>query len=210
MVRLSEQNFRFYCDELCHLEVAFLSVKENYGYPTFWKRSEGYQSLIQIILEQQVSLASAKAHFNKLKASCSPLLPEILVEWTDEKFNNCQVSRQKASYIRNLSSAVLEKKLIFENLSTESDEDAIHLLTSIKGIGKWTADIYLMFCLNRPNRFPLGDIALIQSMKYCFPYEPSENYQQFVDSWSPYKTIAAYFLWWEYLNRKNKLNSLYP
>ncbi|MBX7224532.1 MAG: DNA-3-methyladenine glycosylase 2 family protein [Chitinophagales bacterium] len=202
---MSEQNFRFYCDELCRTDVSFLSIKEKYGYPTFWKRNEGYVSLIQIILEQQVSLASAKAHFIKLQQNAISITPENLVGWSDDTFFKCQVSRQKASYIRDLSKAILEERLILESLSSMSDEEVISLLTAIKGIGKWTADIYLMFCLNRPDRFPVGDIALMHSLQQCFHLSTPESFSARIASWSPFRTIAAYFLWWEYLNRKNRV-----
>ena len=120
----------------------FSFIKDKYGFPPNWQRPEGFVSLSKIILEQQVSLASAEAHFNKLNNYVKAFTPKEILRLSDEEMRACQISRQKAKYLRALSQAVISKELEFDKLSGIDPVDVRKRLTSIKGIGNWTTDIY--------------------------------------------------------------------
>lgn len=183
----------------------FYKIKEQYGNPPSWQRPQGFISLSKIILEQQVSLSSAEAHFNKLDSYLLEFSPEEIIKLTDQQMRYCQISRQKAKYLRELSRAVLSNELIFENLQEMNPKEIRHKLTSIKGIGDWTTDIYLMFCLQHKDVFPLGDIALKTTIKELTRVRTDEGIINLTKKWKPYRSLAAYFLWYYYLKKRKKI-----
>ena len=128
--------------------------------PTFWTRKPGFASLIRIILEQQVSLASARASFDRLQAAVSPLTPERFLELDETLLKSCGFSRQKSAYSRNLAEAIVEGSLNLGQLKTMTDQKVRTELVRIKGIGPWTANIYLLTVLLRPDIWPKEDLAL--------------------------------------------------
>ena len=146
----------------------FEKIKEQYGIPPNWQRPQGFISLSKIILEQQVSLASAEAHFNKLNGYIKEFSPKEILKLSDEEMRSCQISRQKAKYLRELSNAVINKYLVFDELPKLNPEEVRKKLTSIKGIGDWTTDIYLMFCLQSKDIFPLGRYCAYQHNKRTY------------------------------------------
>ena len=183
----------------------FLKIKDQYGIPPNWQRPQGFISLSKIILEQQVSLASAEAHFKKLNSYIKEFAPKEILKLSDEELRTCQISRQKAKYLRELSSAIINKDLIFDELSKLSVNDVRKKLTSIKGIGNWTTDIYLMFCLQSKDIFPLGDIALINTIKELTKVKAHSGIVRLTQRWKPYRSLAAYFLWYYYLKKRNRI-----
>ena len=183
----------------------FLKIKEQYGIPPNWQRPEGFISVSKIILEQQVSLTSAEAHFNKLNRYVKEFSPKEILKLSDEEMRACQISRQKAKYLRELSIAVINKDLIFEKLSKLSPEEVRKKLTSIKGIGNWTTDIYLMFCLQSKDIFPLGDVALINTINELTKVKTHSGIVRLTQKWKPYRSLAAYFLWYYYLKKRNRI-----
>jgi DNA-3-methyladenine glycosylase II len=183
----------------------FSFIKDKYGIPPNWQRPEGFISLSKIILEQQVSLASAEAHFKKLNNYLPEFLPSEILELTDEEMRDCQISRQKAKYLRALSQAVLNKDLDFEELPKLNSEEVRKKLTSIKGIGDWTTDIYLMFCLQEKDIFPLGDIALITTIIELTNVKTKVGIIRFTNKLKPLSSLAAYFLWYYYLKKRNRI-----
>src|ERR1035437_770055 len=142
----------------------FVTIHDLYGEPPNWNRPQGFTTLARIILEQQVSLQSANAHFTKLNSALSSFTPQEILQLSDTEMRQCQISRQKATYLRALSAAVLDRKIDLEGLSDLPVADIRDQLTSIKGIGHWTADIYLMFCLQAKDIFPIGDIAVVKTI----------------------------------------------
>ena len=183
----------------------FLTIKEQCGIPPNWQRPPGFVSLSRIILEQQVSLASAEAHSNKLNSYIKDFAPKEILRLTDEELRACQISRQKAKYLRELSLAVINKDLIFEELPIIGSKEVREKLTSIKGIGDWTTDIYLMFCLQSKDIFPLGDIALINTIKELTKVKTHSEIVSLTQKWKPYRSLAAYFLWYYYLKKRNRI-----
>ena len=183
----------------------FSKIKDTYGVPPNWQRPEGFVSLSKIILEQQISLASAEAHFIKLKNYLPKFTPAEILKLSDKEMRACQISRQKAKYLRALSQAVIDKELKFDELSEMDANDARKKLTMIKGIGDWTTDIYLMFCLQNKDIFPLGDIALITTINELTKIRTEEGIVRFTRKLKPLRSLAAYFLWFYYLKKRNRI-----
>lgn len=183
----------------------FSLIKTKYGIPPNWQRPEGFVSLSKIILEQQVSLASAEAHFIKLNSYLNEFSPAEILKLTDDEMRSCQISRQKAKYLRALSLAIINKELDFEELSKISPTEVRQKLTSIKGVGNWTTDIYLMFCLQNKDIFPLGDIALINTIKELTKVRSEDGVVRFTQKLKPFRSLAAYFLWFYYLKKRNRI-----
>ena len=185
-------------------DVIFKNIIDKYGIPTIPIRPEGFQTLVLLILEQQVSVDSAKATFLKIKAEVVAIEPENLIHLSDETFRNLGVSRQKASYIRALSEAIISKQIDLESFSSKSAEKIRDELIKIKGIGNWTIDVYLMFCLQKPDISPLGDIAVVNTIKELLAIEDKIFMQSYVEKWSPHKSMATFLLWHYYLKKRNR------
>jgi DNA-3-methyladenine glycosylase II len=173
------------------------------GPPNFWYREAGFAGLLQIILEQQVSLASARAVFNKLSNIDSGLTPDSFLKLSDKKLRSLGFSRQKILYCRILSAAAINGEIDFSNHETLPDSDVKNNLTSIKGIGNWTADCYLIFCLDRLDIWPSGDLAINKTLKILkgLDYMPDfKESNRIAEAWKPYRSIAARLLWHYYLS----------
>jgi len=183
----------------------FSKIKDTYGVPPSLQRPVGFVSLCKIIIEQQVSLASAEAHFMKLKNYLPKFTPAEILKLTNDEMRICQISRQKAKYLRALSQGVINKKLELNTLNKLSLKEVRKKLTSIKGIGDWTTDIYLMFCLQHKDIFPLGDIALITAINELTKIRTEEGIVRFTKKLKPLRSLAAYFLWFYYLKKRNRI-----
>lgn len=190
--------------QLIQSDEIFAGISAQYGIPPNWTRPQGFISLSKFILEQQVSLASANAHFLKLNAFVSEFAPSNLLRLTDEEFRNCHISRQKARYLRALSEAILSGNLDLEALPKLSEPEVRKKLTSIKGIGHWTADVYLMFCLQSKDIFPIGDIAVVNTIKELTEAKTKEEITLVAEKWKPLRSLAVYFLWHHYLKKRNR------
>jgi DNA-3-methyladenine glycosylase II len=202
----NKRNLREICDHLASRDPDLLAILITHGYPPFWKRSPGFETLIQIILEQQVSLASAKAAYLKLKERLQNITPEGVLSLSDEELKACYFSRQKILYTRQLAEAICSRHLKLKKFCSLSNDEIRFALTQVKGIGNWTADVYLMMAMQRTDLFPLGDIALINSIKATKNLAPGTTREEIAfvaESWKPYQTIAAYMLWHAYLGRKS-------
>jgi DNA-3-methyladenine glycosylase II len=189
---------------LSEKDTIFNFIIEKYGLPTLPKRPPGFETLVLLILEQQVSIDSAKATFLKLKAKQPDFNPESLLSFSDEEFRNIGVSRQKTSYIKALSHSILNNHIDLESLPSKSAEQVREELIKIKGIGHWTIDIYLMFSLQAPDIIPLGDIAVINTIKELLGIHDKQEIENYVSKWSPHKSVATYLLWHYYLSKRNR------
>lgn len=183
-------------------------VVERFGPPPLWSREPGFATLLQIILEQQVSLASAKACFDRLsdRAGVTPL---GVLRSTDEELRADGFSRQKASYARDLAEAVLEHRIDLAALARLSDEEVRAALTALKGVGQWTADIYLLMALGRPDVMPKGDIALHAAWEKLSqrPRPAADEFLLIAERWQPFRSVAARLLWHFYLSERNERRS---
>jgi DNA-3-methyladenine glycosylase II len=182
----------------------FAMIFKQYGAPPDWSRQPGFVSLAKIILEQQVSLASANAHFQKLNSYIAEFSPSYILELTDEEMRNCQISRQKAKYLRALSASIINGEIDLLKLTGLSEPDIRTQLTSIKGIGHWTTDVYLIFCLQAKDIFPIGDIAVVNTVKELSPAKTPDEILLLAERWRPLRSLAAFFLWHYYLSKRGR------
>ena len=157
---LTEESFILTAHELADSDPALAHIVETYGWPSFFVREPGFPTLILLILEQQVSLASARATFDKLLTVVGELTPESLLTLDDDALRTAGFSRQKTRYSRILAQAILDGELDLRALHDMSDANVHKALTALTGIGPWTADVYLLVCLRRPDIWPGGDLAI--------------------------------------------------
>lgn len=206
MQQFDSSNFHSICDKLSRKDRELKGIIKQYGYPPMWTRPATFQTLILTILEQQVSLASAYAAFKKLKEKIGYVTPAKLLQLTDEEMRSCYFTRQKTGYSRGLAEAVQSKKINLKKLSSLPDEEVRNELIKLKGIGHWTVDVYLMHALQRTDLFPLGDIALVNSLKEVKQLQPHISKEEMLEiaaPWRPYRTIAAMILWHAYIKKRN-------
>ncbi len=182
----------------------FKKIIETYGIPAIPKRAQGFETLALLILEQQVSIDSAKATYNKLKNKVESFLPENLIILSDEHFRASGVSRQKTKYIKCLAEAILEKTIDLESLSLKSAEIVRQELIKIKGIGNWTIDVYLMFSLDSSDILPLGDIAVVNTIKELLGIHDKSEMEIYTQKWAPHRSMATFLLWHHYLQKRNR------
>ncbi len=204
-----QTNFNQLCDGLAAMDGDLQIIINKYGYPPMWARPNTFESLVHIILEQQVSLASALSALNKLKERIQEITPARVLLLTDEELKTCYFSRQKTLYVKHLAECILERKLSLAELETLPDDDVRRQLTAIKGIGNWTVDIYLIFILHRADIFPIGDLAAVNALKKVKRLHGSvsrEDILLIAESWKPYRTLATMLLWHFYLEERKPAN----
>jgi DNA-3-methyladenine glycosylase II len=190
---------------LIKTERIFAKIYLKYGSPPDWNRPQGFISLAKIILGQQVSLESAEAHFKKLNNYVNRFTPHNIIKLSDKEMRYCQISKQKSLYLSSLSSAVIEKNIDLKLLPELTVIDIRNLLKSVKGIGDWTADIYLIFCLQKKDIFPSGDIAVVNTIKELSKAKSHDEIIRLSEKWKPLRSLTAFFLWHYYLSvRKRK------
>jgi len=178
-------------------------VVKRFGPPPMWERDSGFSTLLHIILEQQVSLASARAAHNKLLELVSPLTPQGFLQLDDVTLKNVGFSRQKTAYGRNLARSIVEGVLDLDALAAMNDDSVRSELLRIKGIGRWTADIYLLMVLRRRDVWPTGDLALAvaaQRVKNLPARPTNEQLVEMSSKWKPWRAVAARILWHYYLS----------
>jgi DNA-3-methyladenine glycosylase II len=203
--KFDESSFRLLCDKLGKKDKDLRNIIKQHGYPPMWTRPATFQTLILTILEQQVSLASAYAAFKKLKEKTGYVTPSKILSLSDAELRACYFSRQKTIYARELANAVQNKQLVLKRLTDKHEDEIRQELKKIKGIGDWTVDVYLMHALQRTDLFPLGDIALVNSLKetkQLHPHITKEEMLKIAEPWRPYRTIAAMILWHAYIKKR--------
>ena len=204
---LDEQNLVEICEKLSEKDADLDYIYSTYGTPPLWKRDANFATLVHIILEQQVSLASALSAFNKLREKVGEVTPENVLRLSDEELKAAYFSRQKTVYIRELANTVLSGKLNLSELQTLSDVEVKAELVKIKGIGNWTADIYLLMALMRLDVMPKGDLALHVAWKKLKKLErapSSDEFQIIAERWKSFRAVAARLLWHFYLEERNR------
>ncbi len=181
---------------------------ERYGLPPLWDRQPGFGTLVHLILEQQVSLASAQAAFDRLvAASGGTPTPARLLRFDDAQLLAIGFSRQKARYARELARAVDAGALDIDGLADLDDDVVRHALEAMPGIGPWTSSIYLLMVLGRPDVWPVGDIALAQAAAEVqgLDHRPdAEELRAIGEAWRPWRSVAARLLWHDYLGRRGR------
>ncbi len=200
---LNDKSLAIAAKSVALMDKDFARILEKHGPPPLWEREPGFITLIRIILEQQVSLASADAMFQRLKKNIDPLSPTTVITAGEAFLRSFGVTRQKAAYFLNIARAVQNGELNLDALDQESDDVAIEKLTSVKGIGPWTAKIYLLMALCRPDVWPVGDVALataFKNLKGRSERPTQHELSEIAKAWSPYRATAARMLWHYYLS----------
>jgi DNA-3-methyladenine glycosylase II len=201
--RFTKKNFHSICDELARVDTDLAMIIETHRYPPMWTRPNSFETLVHIILEQQVSLASALAALNKLRERLQPVTPESFLSLTDDELKACYFSRQKTVYTRGLAAALVSRELELEGLADLPDDEVRSRLIALKGIGNWTIDVYLMFVLQRSDIFPIGDLAAVNALRRVKKLSRDvsrEHIQEIATGWQPYRTVATMLLWHLYLS----------
>jgi DNA-3-methyladenine glycosylase II len=204
---LTEASFSATVDLLCSADARLGAVVEAHGHPPFWTRPPGFATVVLFILEQQVSLASAAAAFRRLEERVGGVTPDGILASSDEGLRADGFSRQKAAYVRGLAEAVSSGRFDLESIAELSDERARAVLMALPGIGPWTADVYLLSCLRRPDVWPVGDRALqVGAAEICdLEAIPSAvDLASLGESWRPHRSSAARILWHGYLCRRGR------
>ena len=199
MRRLTERSLRTAAVELGTADPALGASLERYGPPPLWAREPSYATLTHLILEQQVSLASAAAAYERLLARTGePLTPPALLALTDAELLAAGFSRQKTRYTRALAAAVEDGSLDVDGLGALDDAGVDAALTALPGIGPWTADIYLLFCLGRADAFAAGDLALQIAARAAMSLDDRPSRDELfaiAERWRPWRGVAAHLLW---------------
>jgi DNA-3-methyladenine glycosylase II len=200
---LTTRRLRAAVERVCGVDPALGAVVAAHGHPPLWNRLPGFPTLVHIILEQQVSLASAQAAFERLLARLGQATPEGLLSLDDAELLAIGFSRQKTRYARGLAEAVLDGSLDLDGLSLLADREVHAGLTALPGIGRWTADIYLVMALLRPDVWPRGDLALEIAAQEVLglPERPdAASLEVIAEAWRPDRATAARILWHHYLS----------
>ena len=202
---LNEELFAQGVDFLAERDEHLAEVVQTYGRPPLWVREPGFPTLVYIILEQQVSLASGKAAFDRLNAAVRPLTPVRFLKLTDAELLRIGFSRQKTLYTRLLAESLARRHFDLRYLHDLHDDSARKMLIAFKGIGRWTADIYLLSALRRPDIWPIGDLALataVQEVKRLRKRPSPEKLEALSAPWRPWRAVAARLFWHAYLCKR--------
>ena len=205
---LTQAHYKIALDEICAAASDLAAVVASYGPPPIWRRPAGFRTLLYLILEQQVSLASARATYAKLVARLgAEPEPVAFLALDDDDLRGVGFSRQKTRYGRILAEAVNDGRLKLDGLRRRDDQAAKAELMQLPGIGHWTADIYLMEALGRPDVWPVGDLALAvgaERVKGLDGRPDQDTLMALGEAWRPWRAVAARILWHYYLNTVRK------
>jgi DNA-3-methyladenine glycosylase II len=207
-VPLDDRSFRRIAKRLVAQDPALAAIVETHGMPPFWTREPGFATLVLLILEQQVSLASARAAFDRLASELGSVTPDGVLGLDDATLRGVGFSRQKTRYARALATAVLERHLDLETLATLPDSEVRRQLVSLPGIGPWTADVYLLASLSRADLWPVGDVALQAAAQSALGLEQRPDQRELEaigERWRPHRSVAAQLLWHLYLGERHRL-----
>lgn len=194
-------------DELAARDPYMAGIVERHGLPPMWDRPPGFVTLVQLILEQQVSLASAGAAFERLRSEIGEPTPAAVLGLGDREMLEVGFSRQKSGYVRDLARRVDSGELDIESLTVIDDDSVRERLVAVKGIGTWTANTYLLMALGRPDVWPAADIALaaaIADTRGLAARPTTSEVESFGLAWRPWRSVAARLLWLDYVRRRGR------
>jgi DNA-3-methyladenine glycosylase II len=200
--RLSVASLAGAAKELARRDKDLASILERLGPPPLWARRPGFPTLVKIILEQQVSLSSAASVFARLKKNVVPFHPARMIELGEAHLKSQGLTRQKTAYCLHLAQSIHDKRLNLSRLGRMSDEEAKTVLMEVKGIGSWSADIYLLMALGRTDIWPATDLALaiaITNLKQLKTRPDPNQLSEMAEAWRPLRSVAARMLWQYYL-----------
>ncbi len=201
----NETEFKQLCDWCIQKEMRLEQVINEYDYPPFWHREPNFATLVLTILEQQVSLAAAKAAYNKLLERIDTVTPVNLLQLTSDELRNCYFSRQKIEYTRLLASEIVEGKLDLNKINKLPEALIRKRLIRLKGIGHWTIDMYVLMSLHFADIFPPGDLATIKAVYELGLVPPEAGKQEiinYMERFVPNRSVATYILWHAYIAKR--------
>jgi len=189
--------------ELARRDPHLAAVVARHGAPPLWDRPPGFETLVQIILEQQISLSAGRAAYGRLERLAGAVTPERVAAVTEADLRGAGLTRQKSAYIRDLAQAIVAGEFDPDALSDLDDDAARAALIKLRGVGAWTADIYLLMALRRADIWPAGDLALVVAMrevKRLRSLPSSGRIDRITRGWRPWRAVAARVLWHHYLS----------
>jgi DNA-3-methyladenine glycosylase II len=202
---LTQKSLALAARELAGRDKTLAGILAVHGDPPLWRRAAGFTTLVHIILEQQVSLKSAKSMLFRLQTTIEPFTPLRFIELGDSYLRGLGVTRQKSAYLLHLSTSIVNGELSFTKLARMSDDEARLVLTRIKGIGSWSADVYLLMAMRRADIWPAGDLALAVAMQDLngLAHRPGpDELERLAEKWRPHRAVAARMLWQHYLGKR--------
>ncbi|MBS0338166.1 MAG: DNA-3-methyladenine glycosylase 2 family protein [Proteobacteria bacterium] len=206
MLRIDETGLQRSVRALCRAEPRFASVLERHGPPPLWPREPGFATLALLMLEQQVSLAQARAMYARIE-SAGGVSALNVARLGEAGLRSLGVTRQKSAYLARLAAQLQAGVLDLESLRGQPDDTAISALDALHGVGPWTAHCYLLFALRRPDVFPAADLALMEAVRQLWKLRARPTPEQLArraKAWSPHRATAARLLWHHYLSGKAK------
>lgn len=192
-------------DFLSQKDEVLKTIVADFGLPIIQKREEGFASMCHIILEQQVSIASAKAAYEKLVSLVGTINPSNIYDASDQDLKSCGISRQKIIYLKDVAQRVISKELSFSSLPMKTEQQIRNELIQIKGVGNWSIDVYLMFCIQSQDIIPLGDIAIKNTLIELYNCQSEEEMVAVSSNWKPFRTVASFIIWHYYLKKRGKI-----
>ncbi len=208
--RLTRQTLLHAVDHLCSADSDLRDVIDRYGPPPLWARRPGFSTLVRIILEQQVSLASADSTFKRLGGAVDRVSPESVAALSLPDLRGLGFTRQKAGYCLDLARLVVADGLDLAFVSRADDDEARTALLAVRGIGPWSADVYLLMALRRPDVWPDGDVALAAAAHRVKRLRQRPNFdrlRKIAAKWRPWRSVAARILWHHYLSERRERNT---
>lgn len=192
---------------LCAQSSLMRSLVQTFGSPPLWQRTQSFETLVHIVLEQKVSLASAMAVMLRVRKLCTGMSAEAFLQLSENELRNAGMSARKVSYCQSIAAAIMAGELNLRSLRHRSDSEVVEELTAIRGIGPWTAGVYLLMSIRREDAWASGDRALLVSYAQSAELATVPSYAQLDEiakQWQPLRGVAARVLWHAYLSRRNK------
>ena len=203
MRQLTPESLAKGIERLGQIDPVLARIYAEHGSPPLWQREQTFATLLLIVLEQKISLASARAVYQRIESLISPLTPANYQSFSDEEIFTTGISRAKISYVRNIAQAILNGSLVLEELPDLPEDEARQQLLRIKGIGPWTANVYLLMALGKLDIWPLGDRALAVAVQRAqsLPTVPkNDELEKLGEPYRPHRSIAAFLYWHFYLS----------
>lgn len=207
IAKLTEESYALALRELASRDEHLAAVIGEFGPPPMWSREPGFGTLVYIILEQQVSLASARATYQRLLDAVKPLTPRKFLKLTDAQLKAIGFSRQKTRYTRLLAKELISRKLDLQAMHAMNDAAVRARLTELMGIGPWSAEVYLLMALGRADAWPIDDLALaaaVQRVKRLRRRPSPKHLEKMSAAWRPWRGVAARIFWHHYLSSAKK------
>ena len=201
--RLDERALGDAVELLASLDDDLGRIAARHGPPPLWPRQPGFGTLVRIILEQQISLSSAEAAYGRLERAVGTIEPRTVLQLGEAGMRGIGQTRQKSRYVAELAEAVSSGRLDVASLEMASDDEARDRLMTVPGIGRWSADVYLLLAMRRPDIWPSGDIALATAVRVVKRLSERPTPDQMValaEAWRPWRAVAARLLWHAYLS----------